>query len=113
MEKSSLRLGTDLVFMPRLDKFLLNHAFLAKIFTRSEFEHYQTFTSRDRRLEFLAGRIAAKEAYMKSIEQGIDKVAFNALEVVIEESGATTIEGVPVSISHDGEYCIAVVAYEG
>ena len=102
-------LGIDLVYLPEFEKKLKNLS-LEKVFLPHEL-------SQNKSRESLAGIFAAKEAFFKAIGK-----KENWLEVWIEkeESGRPVIYSdlVPpttkkeVSISHGGDYAIAVVLIE-
>ena len=72
------------------------------------------------KVEFFAGRFAAKEAYMKAAGLGIGSVPFRSIEVLRERSGKPFIlvGGSPpplkthVSIAHEGGLAISVVVVE-
>ena len=103
-----MNIGVDIVQMSRIK----NKDTLAKgILCVEELEIYMD--KGINQLSFLAGRFAAKEAFMKSIECGIDKTKFKDIKVLYKDSGAPYIsykgETYEVSISHDGDYAIAIV----
>lgn len=113
MESLNLQLGTDLVFMPRLEKHIENEAFLKKILTENELVLYKALNHSRRKLEFLSGRYAAKEAYAKAVGTGIGHVDFLDFEVLYDEYGKPIHPNSLISISHDGDYAIAVVILNG
>lgn len=81
--------------------------FLGKVFTPQELNYS---AKRRRPEEFLAGRFAAKEAFMKASGR---RLAFREIEV-LSESGKPFIvyRGVrynDVSISHERSYAVSVV----
>ena len=101
-------IGVDIVQISRIQ----NKDTLAKgILCDEELEIYNS--KGIHQLDFLAGRFAAKEALMKAIEKGINQTKFKSIKVLYRESGAPYIEYngdvYEVSISHDGDYAIAVV----
>ena len=103
-----MNIGVDMVQISRIK----NPDTLAKgILCLEELELYNN--KGIKKVEFLAGRFAAKEAFMKSIEKGIDQTKFKDVKVLYRESGAPYIdykgEIYEVSISHDGDYAIAIV----
>lgn len=106
---SNLQLGCDLVFMPRLKKHLSNDAFLDKVLTDNEKEIYSSMNTEKRKLEFLSGRFAAKEAYSKACGTGIGVVDFHDFEVLRSPQGKPISNIGSVSISHDEDYAMAVV----
>ncbi|MCR5332909.1 MAG: holo-ACP synthase [Bacilli bacterium] len=103
-----MALGIDIVYIPRIkdaDK-------LAKsVLSDKELEFY---SKRNKKEEFLAGRFAAKEAFMKAMEKGL-AIPFKKIEVLYKDSGAPYIlfeeKTYEVSISHDKDYAIAVVKF--
>jgi holo-[acyl-carrier protein] synthase len=99
-------LGVDIVYLPEFEKKLKNLS-LEKVFLSSEL-------SQNESSESLAGVFAAKEAFFKAVG---DKK--NWLDVWIEKSekGKPFLKSVllqkqkvELSISHAGDYVIAVVA---
>jgi holo-[acyl-carrier protein] synthase len=111
--------GTDIVRIARLQRNAetLGDTFLRRSFTDRELEICAG------RAESLAGRWAAKEAVMKALGAGIGEVALTDIEIDRGDSGrpAVRLSGTAaaragswglthwdVSISHDGEYAIAV-----
>lgn len=104
-----IKLGTDIVYMPRLLKQVSNPRFLNKVLTKAELSLFNELNSERRKLEFLSGRFAAKEAYAKAVGLGIGKIDFLDFEVLKDENGKPINDFASVSISHDNDYCIAVV----
>lgn len=113
VESLNLQLGTDLVYMPRLKKYIDNETFLNRILTNSELNLYQALHHPRRKLEFLSGRYAAKEAYAKAVGTGIGEVDFLDFEVLYDPKGKPIHPHALVSISHDGDYATAVVILNG
>lgn len=103
------KIGVDMVYLPRLQKRLKDPHFLKRILTENEIALMMTHTSESRQLEFLGGRYAAKEAYMKAKGRGIDQTSFHEFEVLRNPSGMPCSNLGSVSISHDGDYAIAMV----
>jgi len=73
------------------------------------------FALKKDKIAFVAGRFAAKEAFMKAIGRGMDKIAPRQIEVLYRQGSETPIiiyrgDEYDVSIAHDGDYAIAVVA---
>lgn len=103
-----MKIGCDIVENKRLldksDKFLEN------VLTPKEIEIYK---SRNRNVEFLAGRFAAKEAIMKCLPN-TKECLFTSIEVLDDINGKpyTNIKGIEdISISHEKEYTMAVALY--
>jgi holo-[acyl-carrier protein] synthase len=90
-------------------------------------EERREFGSEKRRVEFLSGRWAAKEAASKAFGTGIGQIYFHDLVIHNDEAGAPhlTLKGnaikaaaekginrVHLSISHSDEYAVAQVILE-
>jgi phosphopantetheine--protein transferase-like protein len=97
-------IGTDLVFVPKIRKLLSEE--LQKIYTANELTNNTA--------EHLAGILAAKEAFFKTLGYKAD---WHDVWIEYEQSGRPILHSIllkqkqlaSVSISHDGEYAIAVV----
>lgn len=81
-------IGLDLVELERIQRLdERSDAFRLRILTPHERLKYESLQSR-RRLEFLAGRFAAKEAFSKALGTGIGaKCTFQQIEVLNDASG--------------------------
>ncbi|HWT77954.1 MAG TPA: holo-ACP synthase [Candidatus Methylomirabilis sp.] len=119
-----LGLGTDLVAIGRVEAVLSRHRgrFLDRVFTPTE---QADCLSRARPATHLAARLAAKEATMKALGTGWGLgVRWQDVEVrstastpptlrltgvAKERAEAQGIRQALVSLSHDGDYAIAVV----
>lgn len=113
-------IGIDLVEMKRIEKVIARqNRFSEKILTQNERNTFQNLQGA-RRVEFLAGRFAAKEAYVKACGCGIGKVlSWKDIEVVSDESGKPkmVVNGnkstrIHLSITHTKEYAAAQVVIE-
>jgi holo-[acyl-carrier protein] synthase len=123
-----LALGVDLVAIPRVEALLARHGerFLARVFTAEE---RSACLSRARPGQHLAARLAAKEAAMKALGTGWGRgvrwldVAVAAARgggprlqldgVALRHAESLGIQRTLVSLSHDGDYAVAVVVGEG
>ncbi|MGH7534544.1 MAG: holo-ACP synthase [Gemmatimonadales bacterium] len=119
-----LGLGTDLVAIPRVEEVLSRHGerFLDRVFTAAE---QADCLSRARPARHLAARLAAKEAARKALGTGwglgvrwrdIEVRAGGSTPPSLRLAGAAKqraetqgIRRALVSLSHDGEYAVAVV----
>ena len=118
-------IGIDLTEIKRIEESVESEAFQRRVFTPAELEAVQAYRNKS---EHLAGKFAAKEAFMKALGAGIgQEVWFTQIEVTndgagkphirasgeaaarLEASGANRIH---VSISHSGDMAIAVVILE-
>lgn len=98
-------IGVDLVYVPKIEKLLRNEEAVRKVFHLTELK--------DNRPEHLAGVFAAKEAYFKALRKAPDWLS---VEVVTKKNGEPELRfsgkdnlKPALSISHDGEYAIAIV----
>lgn len=99
--------GIDLVYIPRFkDKEKLAKRLLSS-------EEYSVYEHRLNKAEFLAGRFAAKEAFLKVYRSDIGRIAFTAISIVYNEEGRPVLvydgKVFNVSISHDRDYAVAIV----
>lgn len=106
-----MRIGCDLVYVPRVKERIAE-----AVLTDKERQDMASCPEM-RRLEFLAGRFAAKEAVMKAYGVGMKGMLFTEIEVSYDEHGApyATYKGqrIAISISHDGDYAYAVALLGG
>jgi holo-[acyl-carrier protein] synthase len=105
-----VRIGTDLVHVPRLQAQVadLGAAFLDRVFTAAEQRECAG------RMDRLAGRWAAKEAVIKAFGWRLADVDLRGIEVTGQGRPEIVLHGradtvLDVSLSHEGEYAIAVV----
>lgn len=115
------RIGVDVVPLGRIRTSLDRHgdALRARLLTPSE----NRYCAGARAVERVAGRIAAKEAIMKVLGQGWPYVSWTDIEVTPGTAGRPEVtltgralalaedaglEGLDVSITHDGDFAIAV-----
>lgn len=120
-----VRLGLDLVHVPRIDESLndFGQRFAQRLFTDDEIAYAQS-SAAERAARF-AARFAAKEATIKALSLSEAGVNWRDMEVVRADDGgcslvlrgealaaarALRISRVLVCLSHDGEYAAAVVA---
>lgn len=100
------KIGIDLVYIPEFQKRLERSGGVEKVFIGSEL-------AQNLKLEGLAGIFAAKEAFMKAIGR---KIGWHDVWIEKKESGQPMIfspslaqeQEASISISHDGDYTIAV-----
>lgn len=117
-------IGIDIVELHRIKVAVeRGDRLAARILTDEEFSLYHTFPLH-KKVEFLGGRFAAKEAVSKAFGTGIgEKLNFKQIEVMPNTLGAPTMrinspfldtEGlyIHLSISHSKENAIAQVVLE-
>ncbi len=109
-------IGTDIVDFSKIEKNFEKESFLNKFLNIVEIEKLQTFKSPKRRLEFIAGRIAAKEALLKAIGSGIGTLNFNMMCIKNDSMGKPSFinpklenKTIFLSISHGETLAIANV----
>jgi holo-[acyl-carrier protein] synthase len=107
MKKNSLpRIGVDLA---KISRFENQEKLAKKILSSLEFKIYQ---SHPQPAVYLAGRFAGKEAFIKAYRKN-PLPALSTIEVLNDEDGAPSIrfkdQTYAISLSHDGEYVVAMV----
>lgn len=114
-------IGLDLIEISRIEQSISKSDRLAeRVLTEKEMELYNVMEKK-RKLEYLAGRFAAKEAFAKAAGTGIGKqIGFHDIEVLPAETGAPTLkasgyeqEQIFVAITHTAHYAAAQVIIEG
>jgi holo-[acyl-carrier protein] synthase len=113
-------IGIDLVETNRIRKILKKHGarFVNRILSQRELV---TYAQRGDKVNFLAGRFAAKEAVIKSLGRYLtERPAYSSLEIVNDETGNPYLDfgGLTgeklghkkclISISHEKHYAAAV-----
>jgi holo-[acyl-carrier protein] synthase len=103
-----VRVGTDIVAMDRLP--LTDLAFVRGLLSDAELA---LFNERKDQIEFLAGRFAAKEAFLKALGTGLSGARLSEIDVSYRKGGQPVLrfrnQEYEISIAHDGGYAIAVV----
>ncbi|OIJ15104.1 holo-ACP synthase [Anaerobacillus alkalilacustris] len=111
--------GIDIVELKRIEDTLHRHPnFIKRILTEKEEQNFQKLIEK-RKIEFLAGRFAAKEAFSKAIGTGIGRnLSWKDVEILPAINGKPTIVSektngkIHLSISHSKEYAVANVIIE-
>ena len=91
--------------------------FAEKVLTTAELARFETLAPK-KKMEYLAGRWSAKEAFSKAWGTGIGKLSFKDIEILNDEKGAPICTKSPfagkvwVSISHAGNLVQASVILE-
>ena len=111
-------IGVDITELDRIELLLGRQPrFRNRILTESEILLFEKLQGR-RKIEYFAGRFAAKEAFSKAVGTGIGKhLSFLDIEIGSDGKGKPMImkpfsEGVHLSISHSHDYAIAQVVVE-
>lgn len=115
-------IGLDIIELDRIRRIVESQpGFIKRILTISEIEKFTTL-SKERKVEFLAGRFAAKEAFSKALGTGIgEEIGFHDIEVLNDEKGKPNIQllkefpityNIHVSITHTRQIAAAQVILE-
>jgi holo-[acyl-carrier protein] synthase len=111
-------IGIDIIELDRIKTIIDRQPkFIQRILTENELVIFERLTIR-RKIEFLAGRFAAKEAFAKANGTGIgSELSFLDIEIHPDPFGKPQIiapfnEGVHLSISHSRDYAGAQVVIE-
>ncbi|HHW38449.1 MAG TPA: holo-ACP synthase [Bacillales bacterium] len=111
-------IGIDIVELNRVRTIQIRQPkFSNRILTENELKLFKAL-SKNRQIEFLAGRFAAKEAYAKAKGTGFGEyLSFLDIEILPDLLGKPEIkttekEIVHLSISHSREYAVAQVIIE-
>ncbi|MFZ5545676.1 MAG: holo-ACP synthase [Pseudomonadota bacterium] len=119
-----LRVGVDVVLINHIEDSLrrFGQRFVNRLFSAREAAY--AMSSRELTAQRLAARFAAKEAAIKAFGWSEASIDWRDIEVVREDSGACHLElhghaaqllaafgpaQVALSLSHDGNYAVAVV----
>jgi len=110
-------IGIDIIELDRINRAVNKKShFINRILTEKERKIYDSYKKTQRKLEFLAGRFAAKEAFAKATGTGIGKLSFQHIEILHNDVGAPQItvdgyrqEDIFLSISHSKQYAVAQV----
>lgn len=96
--------GIDIVHLVRLN---LDNAFIKLVLTDDEINIFNDIKTEERKREYLGGRFAAKEAIFKAT-QDRNYLAYIILNDEVNRPYVKDHEEIAISISHDGEYAIAI-----
>ena len=102
-------IGVDIALISRFEA--KDEKFIKKILTNKEYEQFIKLEG-VRKLEYLAGRFAAKEAYYKAMKN--PKIGYHDVEIIDDYFEGPVINDpkAKLSISHDGDYVVAFVIVE-
>ena len=110
-------IGTDIVSIERIRHLNKQEGFAKRILSDEELAVYCDFTNNTRKVEYLAGRFAAKEAISKVGILRRRGASFTDFVIINDETGtphlmSPKIDGLHLSISHDTDYAVAFVVVE-
>ncbi|MEH7500667.1 holo-ACP synthase [Neobacillus drentensis] len=110
-------IGIDIIELSRIQDILNRQKkFVDRVLTPNERHKFEDLST-VRKVEFLAGRFAAKEAYSKAKGTGIgEQLSFLDIEIENDRSGkpffAKPETHAHLSISHSRDYAVAQVIIE-
>lgn len=110
-------IGIDLIELRRIEQAVKrNGRFIERILTVKEIKLYEELEKEQRKLEFLAGRFSAKEAFSKATGTGIGKLSFKDIEILRADTGAPYVNvagydsrKIFISITHSEDYAVSQV----
>ncbi|GAB2555772.1 holo-ACP synthase [Gracilibacillus alcaliphilus] len=113
-------IGIDIIELHRIAEMLERQPrLLERILTEQERAILERYNPDKRKIEFIAGRFAAKEAFSKAMGTGLGKLSFLDIEVTTNAQGAPVLAAKQlkgatcfVSISHSDDYAVAQVIIE-
>ena len=106
-------IGIDVVNVKKLSDKVAN-----KILSKKELAEFNSYLkdNKKRAMEFLGGRLAGKEAYLKAVGVGsYEGVPLPDLSIYKDENGVPKFKGmdnVRVTVSHDNGVAVAFVVIE-
>lgn len=112
-------IGLDVIELERIAQAVeKNEKFVERVLTKNERLRYDACVTKQRKIEFLAGRFAAKEAFSKAFGTGIGALSFLDIEILSDDKNkpimtCNKFEGnIFVSITHVELLAIAQVVLE-
>ncbi|MFW5838391.1 MAG: holo-ACP synthase [Bacillota bacterium] len=108
-------IGIDIVEIKEIEAKLSN-AFINRILSQKELAYFNTITHSKRKLQYLAGRFAGKEAYTKAYGSFDTPLNFKDVSILHDANNAPYIissyrphDIIKISISHSKTYATAIV----
>ncbi|QJX55621.1 holo-ACP synthase [Staphylococcus warneri] len=112
-------IGLDLIEIERIEKvyYKQKQKFVDRILSKEEQLKFNGFSQQKRKIEYLAGRFATKEAFSKALGTGLGKtIAFHDINCYNDHLGKPCIDysgfRVHVSITHTENYAMSQVLLE-
>ena len=107
-------IGVDIVEFERILAIKNREKFVDKILNKKEIAVYATIINKQRRLEYLAGRFAVKEALYKADNLACAGQKFTDFAILNDSAGAPYLASptgmtVKITISHSKNYAVAFV----
>lgn len=110
-------IGLDLIEIERIENVYNKQKFVERILSKEEQIKFNSFSQQKRKIEYLAGRFATKEAFSKALGTGLGKtIAFHDINCYNDHLGKPCIDysgfRVHVSITHTENYAMSQVLLE-
>jgi holo-[acyl-carrier protein] synthase len=113
-------IGIDIIELNRIKNSIdKNNRFANRILTQNEMTVFNQLQTKRRKIEYLAGRFAAKEAFAKACGTGIGRLSFQHIEIISGANGAPVLtakgyemDRIFISITHSHDYAVAQVVIE-
>lgn len=109
-----LGIGVDICQNKRVSERIID-----RVLSDEEKSRYNTFSNETRRLEFLSGRFAAKEAIIKALSQAGQEVYMRDLVIINTDLERPILKSpifknmkIFISISHEREYSVGLAVVE-
>ncbi len=110
----SKSIGIDIVEFEEIRERMTDR-FIHRILSEQELIKYHEIKNTDRKISYLAGRFAAKEAYTKVYKRFEEPLNFRDVTILNDEFGAPYIvskyrpeDKLSLSISHSRNYAVAI-----
>lgn len=107
-------IGIDIVENQRMK--YKDEKFIKRILSSKEYDFFINYNLEQRKIEYLSSRFAAKEAIFKVYKVGINDMSYDRISILNDSSGAPFIEiddkrisELEISLSHEKNYCVAIV----
>lgn len=110
--------GIDIVLNKKIKKLMSKQSFIDKVLSMEELEVFNTINNDKRKIEYIAGRFAAKEAIIKSILNTYPSWNYVDISILNDQTGRPYMksdlikEHILISISHCDEYTVAMAVNE-
>ena len=109
-------IGIDIVEFSRIERIGNLEKFVDKILSEEEKKVYAILFNEQRRLEYLAGRFATKEAIYKAAPDLCKGKTFKMFSILNDESGAPYLahpktSKMMITLSHSDNYVVALAVH--